>query len=190
MEENQVTPVATEQPAAEGATQAVQEEEQATTTEETKGEEPAKAEEAPKSFTQDEVNAIVKERLERQESKFLERLGIEAKEGIDDLLAKSKGYDEAKEREGNLLSENRALRESIALIKNSVDPNREDDVRTYFKGKGIDLTEETLKEAMETHPEWRSRKEAQTTIKALTPQKDQPKTEDDWEYTKRLFGLR
>ena len=173
MEENQVTPVATEQPAAEGATQAVQEEEQATATEEPKWEEPAKAEETPKTFTQDEVNAIVKERLERQESKFLERLGIEAKE-----------------REGNLLSENRALRESIALIKNSVDPNREDDVRTYFKGKGIDLTEEALKEAMETHPEWRSRKEAQTTIRALTPQKDQPKTEDDWEYTKRLFGLR
>lgn len=160
---------------------------------EPKGEETEQAkapEEAPKTFTQDELNTIVQERLKRQESKLLEKLGIEAEAGIEEILTKSKGYDEAKSEAESIRAENKELKTRIAFIENSIDPAREDDVRTYFKGKELDLNGETLKEAMAAHPEWRKEQPKRTTISTLTPVKDQPKPEDEWDYTKRLFGLR
>ena len=56
--------------------------------------------------------------------------------------------------------------EENSFLKNNVNPDRYDDIRTYFKGKGLDFSNESLLEAIKTHPEWINPSNA-TTIKSL-----------------------
>lgn len=155
--------------------------------------EDATAEEAqealPKTFTQDEVNQIVKERLDRQTERFLKRLSLESMDGIDQLLEHANGYTEAQELMTRYQLENEDLRQQIAFRDNGVDPNRYDDVKAYFKGKGLDLTADELKAQLETHPEWAIKKPQTTTIRQLSPEKSAPKAVDEWQQAKKYFGL-
>lgn len=137
-------------------------------------------------FGQDEVNSIVKERLDRQAAAFLKRLGIESMDGVEAILGRASEYESAKAEAESLRTEMASLKEEMALSSNRVREDRKEDVRAYFKGKGLDLTADNLKKEMASHPEWGSRP---TTITTLTPEKTQPKPVDEWERAKRLFGL-
>ena len=175
------------------------EEQQEQTAQDTATEQPeAKAEETPaeeaqealpKTFTQDEVNQIVKDRLDRQTERFLKRLSLESMDGIDQLLEHANGYAEAQELMTRYQLENEDLRQQIAFRDNGVDPNRYDDVKAYFKGKGLDLTADELKAQLETHPEWALKKPQTTTIRRLSPEKSAPKTVDEWQQARKYFGL-
>ena len=143
----------------------------------------------PRSFTQDELNAIVKERLDRQTAKFLERLHLESMDGIDELLEHANGYSQAQELATKYQLENEELRQQIAFRDNDVNQDKIDDIRAYFKGKGLDLTAENLKEQLITHPEWQVQKPKQTTIRTLSPEKSAPKSVNEWETARKYFGL-
>lgn len=140
-----------------------------------------------RTFTQEELNAIVKERLDRQTGKFLQRLGLESMDGIDEMLDHAKSYSEAQELVTRYQLENESLKQELAFRDNGVNPKKADDVKAYFKGKGLELTDENLKAEMQTHPEWGIQRPKTTTIRTLSPDKNAPKhDEPDWQ---SLFGL-
>ena len=158
------------------------------TAETTTNEQPLTADE-PRSFTQDELNAIVKERLDRQTAKFLERLHLESMDGIDELLEHANGYSQAQELATNYQLENDELRQQIAFRDNDVNKAKIDDIRAYFKGKGLELNDDNLREQLATHPEWVNAKPRTTTVRTLSPEKNAPKSVDGWEQARKYFGL-
>lgn len=101
------------------------------------------------ALTQERVNEIVRERLDKQSRSYLKRLGLESEDGIAELVKRAQSYD-------GLTKENHSLKEAMALKDAGISSNREDDVRTYFKGKGMELTAESLEQAIATHPEWKA----------------------------------
>lgn len=175
-----------------------QEEETATVAEkqerEEKPESSTTSEEEQKSFTQEMVDEIVRNRLERDRKATYKRYGVEDKEGLDSLIGKSQAYDVMKERFEKIKGENASLHEKMAFVTNNINPSREDDIRAYFKGKGLEFNEESLVKELETHPEWRNVAEVndkpQTTIEVLgVEHKEKNIPETEAEKQRRIFGI-
>lgn len=147
-----------------------------------------------KSFTQEMVDEIVRNRLERDRKATFKRYGVEDRDGLDTLIGKAQSYDIMKERYEGIKSENATLREKMAFITNNINPAREEDVRAYFKGKGIEFNETNLINELATHPEWLNVVEhneaPQTTIKALGVEHAPiVHHETEEERQKRIFGV-
>lgn len=149
---------------------------------------------ATQSFTQEQVNDIVRERLERSKKGIYDKLGVTDDAGLDVLIEKLKGYDTIKSQLDTLNADNSSLKEKIMFYENNVLANREDDVRTYFKGKGIAMTTDALKSALETHPEWLKSVDTpkptnETTIVPIGSEKSAQPKENEEDVTAKLFGL-
>lgn len=147
-----------------------------------------------KSFTQEMVDEIVRSRLERDRKATFKRYGVENRDGLDSLIGRAQSYDVMKERYEGIKVENATLREKMAFMSNNINPTREEDVRAYFKGKGIEFNETNLINELATHPEWLNVKETnvapQTTIKSLGVEHAPVlKHETEDERQKRIFGV-
>ncbi len=147
-----------------------------------------------KTFTQEQVNEIMRSRIERERKSVYSRYGVEDRDGLDALIGKSQSYDVMKERYEQLKEENASLKERMAFLANNINPEREEDVRAYFKGKDIEFNEQNLMNELATHPEWLKVIEQdstpKTTIKKLGVENVNhvvPETED--EKIKRIFGI-
>ena len=127
--------------------------------------EPQPEEQKPqaRTFTQEEVNAIVgKARQEgrehgRQEAiqELLGKYGVEGDGDFDDLVGKgqrfdvlSGDYDAANSKLTELQAEN-------ALLRSGVDKARFDDVKAVLAFQGKEVTPMNIEEALQTHPEWK-----------------------------------
>ena len=130
-------------------------EEEAKVTEQTAKEEPQKTEEEEK-FTQSQINEIITRRLAKQAEAFYKKYGVNDEDGLNALVGKAKEYDNLSKKYGELSDKSSELNEKYLFNTNSIKKDREDDVRTYFKGKGLQLTDENIKEALKTHAEWSS----------------------------------
>lgn len=142
----------------------------------------------PKSFSQDQVNEIVRNRIDRLYTCY----GVKNKQELDDLVGKSQSYDVMKERYGDLQVENANLNEKLTFLENNISPDRYDDVRAYFKGKGIDFSGENLIEALATHPEWLNQPKVETpktTITTLGNEITYKAREDEKDVASKLFGF-
>lgn len=155
---------------------------------------PAPEEAASRTFTQADVDEIVGKRLERDRKAFCKRLGVEDEEGIDALLARAAEAESAKASLAEARAKIAELSEMQALLTHDVSPARYDDVRAHFKGKGIELSGESLAHELQTHPEWLNKREGEaapkTTIQALGADKAaavRPETPE--EKRKRIFGI-
>lgn len=127
-------------------------------------------EKVAKSFSQEEVNEIVKERLKNEKSKSItevcKKYGVDSIEELDKLFENSKlNAKEAKEAKKNLL-----------FRENNISDDRVNDVVAHFNGCGLDFTDENLKESIKTHPEWVKKV---ATIEQLGNDKREIKKEDD-----------
>lgn len=147
-----------------------------------------------KSFTQEMVDEIVRNRLERDRKATYKRYGVADRDGLDGLIGKAQSYDIMKERYEATKTENATLREKMAFMSNNINPAREEDVRAYFKGKGIEFNETNLINELATHPEWLNVVEhneaPQTTIKTLgVDHAPVVKHESEEERQKRIFGV-
>lgn len=147
-----------------------------------------------KTFTQEQVNNIMRTRLERDRNAFFKRYGVENRDGLDALIGKSQSYDIMKERYEVLKDENANLKERLTFISNNINPDREDDIKAYFKGKEIELNEDNLLQALATHPEWLKvvavDNTPKTTIQSLGVEHGQHKTfESEEEKMKRIYGI-
>lgn len=150
--------------------------------------------EKPKTFTQEQVNQIMRSRLERDRLSFLNRYGVKDRDGLDSLIGKAQSYDIMKERYIASKTKISELEERLAFMSNGINPDREDDIRAYFKGKGLEFNEEALINALETHPEWRkvveSDNKPKTTIEVFgVDHKDRNIPETETEKMNRIFGL-
>lgn len=91
----------------------------------TKKEEEQPNPESEKKFTQQDLDNIIKGRLERVNKE------------IEELKAL-----------------NRETEIKLAFTTNHINKDREEDIKIWFKGKGEELTSATLLDALKTHPEW------------------------------------
>lgn len=151
-------------------------------------------EEEVKSYKQSEINEMIKKRLERQTSSLLKKYGVASNEELDNLVKKgTTDYDSLKAQNDELQNQVNALTEKLSFISNNIDPSREDDVRTYFKGKELAFSNEELVKALETHNEWRKVEEPKTPKTTITTfgatRQDVEHRETEEEKRKRIFGL-
>lgn len=164
-----------------------------TENEEVEVKENTEQEETPKTFTQEQVNEMVKARLDRDRKSIYKRYGVEDRSGLDDLIGKAQSYSVMEERYNAIQSEVNSLRESNAFLKNNINPERYDDIRAYFKGKEIPFNEENLKNEIATHSEWvtKSGEEVspKTTIQSLGRDVPQKQSENEKENAMKMFGL-
>lgn len=147
--------------------------------------------ETQKGFTQEQVNEIIKERLERANNSLYKRYGVADKNGLDTLIQKANSYDLMAEQYNGLENERNSLMEKLTFIENNVNPDRYDDVRAYFKGKGLNFDKNNLVSEIATHPEWLNQVAKQTTISTIGANSGQvPSSEEsEKEIAAKLFGL-
>lgn len=141
-------------------------------------------------FTQEQVNDIVRDRLKKADAKFFAKYGLDNAEALNAIVEKGKGYDEIKAQMDLVSNENKGLKEQITLTKNNIIPSKQDDVLTYFHGKGLELNDENLAKILETHPEWMPNKAPTTTIVEMGAEgtKVNPSISEEDEALK-MFGL-
>lgn len=134
-------------------------------------------------FSQDQVNSIVGERLERQKKSFYESLGVKNEEELNALVASAKSYNDTK-------NELNSLRQEKLFNSQGVKLEKSEDITFYFKGKGLDLNEDNLKKELETHPEWKSEKVSITPFGTQPDNKGDDKGEDEKALASKMFGVK
>lgn len=108
----------------------------------------------PKTFTQEQVNEIVRERLERDHASLLKQLGEENWENVAANLKKGKDYDELAKKSGEATKALEEANRRLCFESNKLNPERESDIRAILKGKGLEFNDENIKKELPTHPEW------------------------------------
>lgn len=145
--------------------------------------EPGDKESEAKTFTQEEVNDIVKKRL----NKFYNRYGVEGKDELDTMVGKSQAYGVLEERYNTASEELRNAKQELMFIKSGIDTDKYSDVQAYFSGKGIDITQENLEAELANHREW---KKKVAEVKKIGPDNKQEQPgPDEKSMAAKLFGL-
>ena len=157
--------------------------------------EEVKAEESKDgTFTQEQVNDIVRSRLDKAQQRLFNRYGVTNRDELDSLIGKSQSYDVMKEKYADLETKNYELEKELAFFKNNINPERKDDIIAHFKGKGIDFNNDNLVNELSTHPEWlnpvKVEDKPKTTITTLGSDSttEMPKVSEKDEMAK-IFGL-
>ena len=123
---------------------------------------------SPVMFTKERVNELMQKRIERSHQAFFNRYGVKDLNELDDLFGKAqsveglnqkieeltKGNADLQTRFDDLTNQHRELTKKYAFTSRNVKPEMYSDIETYFKGKGLDITEETLNEELKTHMDW------------------------------------
>ena len=138
-----------------------------------------------RTFTRDEVTTILKRRIDRYQNSVFNKYGVKNAQELDSLFEKAKGYDD-------VIKSRDELTEKVAFMSNNINPDKYDDIRTYFKGKGLQFTEDALKSQLESHPEWLNKSVAskpKTTITTLGTEKTGQQQVGEKELAERMFGM-
>ncbi len=112
-------------------------------------------------FTREQVNDIMKRRVERSHNAYYSRYGVKDLNELDNLFGQSKSYgplkekfDELEKNHNDLTTSYKDLQKRYAFRVGNIDEKRISDIETYFKGKNIDIDENTLAQELKSHPEW------------------------------------
>lgn len=179
-----------------------------TETVEEHGDEPVEppVEEIEKMIPQSEVNNIVgRTRMEAREkaraeylAEMLEKYGLKDEAEMDGVFGKGQQYDVLNEDYLNQGNEFIAMKEENALLKSEVVPEKWEDAKLIIKGKGLDLTPETIASELATHPEWRGQvvqgdnapQQAKPMLEVLGDETEsKPKQPTDDEIINKYFGI-
>lgn len=136
------------------------------------------------TFTQEQVNQFVRDRIDKIYSKY----GVENADELEQLISKARSYETMEEEYKNSKEENGSLKSKLMFFENNIEPSREDDIRAYFKGKELELNEENLVEQIKTHPEWCKVVKQVSTIDVLGAKKVETKKKTDRELAADIFG--
>lgn len=144
-----------------------------------------------KTLTQDEVNSIVRERLDRQQKSFYERIGVADDKALEELLNRARGYDDLTKENESLRAQVGQSTEELAFLRNGILEDRYDDVRTWFRGKGEAITQSSLHDVLEKHPEWISKPiEKTVSVEPLGATRGEKPKETEDDIAQRYFGLK
>lgn len=141
-----------------------------------------KVKEPEKTFTQSEVNSIIQKRLKEKDKSLLEKLGLETFDGLDEKLQKSNDYD-------NLLAQKNELEKELLFKNNNISSDKIDDVKYFFKGKGIELNAENLTKELETHKEWLSKVETPNVSMGAFNEEKESKETTESAILKKYFDI-
>lgn len=118
---------------------------------------------APRTFTQEEVDAIAgKARAEGKKvalKSYLDQYGVESEDELGGLFADGQRYSGLSEEYSASRKENAELKKELALTKATLqyglDPAVYEDVVAIANSKGLELNDQTIRTLMETRPYWR-----------------------------------
>ena len=144
---------------------------------------------SPRTYTKEEVQELMKRRVERSHKAFFTRYGVDDLRGLDDLMNKSKSFSDMETEYGAIQLRNSELARENAFLKNNINPDKYEDIITHFKGAGIDFSEEQLIEALKTHPEWLKVQPNVTTITKLGSESHQVNIPNEKDQASKLLGV-
>ena len=127
-----------------------------------------KVESSPITFTKERVNELMQKRVERSHQSFFNRYGVKDLNELDDLFGKAKSVDGLNQKITELTTGNTDLQnrytelegkykdmvKKYAFTSRNIRPELYNDIETYFKGKNLEITEDTLNEELKTHLDW------------------------------------
>ena len=180
----------------------------ATTPTEVESEEtlPTPTEEIEKMIPQSEVNNLVgrtrKEAREKARAEYLaellEKYGLADENEMDGIFGKGQQYDVLNEDYANQSNEFTAMREENALLKSEVVPEKWEDAKLIIKGKGLQVTPETIASELATHPEWlgqvqqggKGQEQVTPALEVLGDEtENKPQAPSDDEIINKFFGV-
>lgn len=126
---------------------------------------------AEKTYTKAQINEMMQRRIAKSHEAFFKRYGVKDLTELDALMGYKESYDTLNaeheklktERDSliaerdDLATQHKDLTKRYAYKVGNIDEQKIQDIETYFKGKGIDINEETLREELKTHPDWVNR---------------------------------
>lgn len=139
------------------------------------------------TFTKDQVKEMMRKRVQRSHNSFFNRYGVKDLNEMDNLFGQAKGYA-AKEQELNELNSKYGdLTKRYGYKSCNIDESKIQDIETYFKGKGIEINEDTLREELKTHPDWVHKV---ATIEKLGAEVATQSEDDGKAEAERIFGVK
>ena len=97
-------------------------------------------------------------------------------------MQKSNDYD-------NLLAQKNELEKELLFKNNNISSDKIDDVKYFFKGKGIELNAENLTKELETHKEWLSKVETPNVLIGAFNEKPESKETTESAILKKYFDI-
>ena len=113
-----------------------------------------------------ELRDEVKQELMRE---FFEKFGVQDEAEMDNVFGKGQQYDILNEDFTRQGSDLMAMREENVLLKSEVIPEKWEDAKLILKGKGLEITPETIAQEIATHPEWKGVQEVQPQGNEVNP---------------------
>lgn len=104
-----------------------------------------------KTFTQDEVNSIIKERL----SKVAKKYGFETEEELNEAVGKAQSYDITKKELENIKSSLAEKESIITLMSCGIADKYLEIAKTFMQSKNMEINKNTINELLKTYPEWK-----------------------------------
>lgn len=157
---------------------------------EAKADEPTNAGE--KTLTQEEFNKVLTQRIGETKASavkgILDKFGFATEEDLEGAIGKAQAYDVMKERYAPLEMENTELKSQLAMQSARIDPTRVEDVKTFFKGLGKTIDDETLATETAKHPEWVAKQPNLNIPVGSTP--SHSPTLSDEEEAEKAFGYK
>lgn len=146
--------------------------------------------EKERTYTKAEVQDLMKRRVERSHKAFFTRYGVDDLKGLDELMHKSKSYSDMESEYGAIQVKNSELTRENAFLRNNINPEKYEDIIAFFKGTGIDFSEEQLLEALKTHPEWLKVTPSVTTIQKMGNEFHKEDLPSERDLASKLLGVK
>jgi len=116
----------------------------------------------PLNITQSNLNDIIKKRISREQGRLCRRYNVKSLNELDNMVGRANSYFDLQIENADLSQQLKEAQQEIKQYRENelfnnlkINPDRFDDVRTYFKGKDLDLTKESLTQYLKSHPEWK-----------------------------------
>ena len=122
----------------------------------------------PEMFTKERVNELMRKRVERSHKSFYDRYGVKDLNELDALFGKAgsvdqlkanieeltKNRDEVQGKLDELTNQHKEMVKKYAFTSRNIRPDKYSDIETYFKGKNLEINEDTLNEELKGHTDW------------------------------------
>ena len=137
-------------------------------------------------LSQEEVNRIVSGRVKEVTQKLLEKYGVASDEELDGLIVKGQEHSALQEQLSAREEELAVFKAQKILRLNKVRGDKADDVIALLKGRNLPITEENVKEVLDSHPEWK-RKRKQKAVANIGATQPKEKPLDEKEIARSFF---